>query len=289
MKKNLLLFLLTMFSFNAIHAEITWTLSYDGTLAISGTDMPDYQSRAEIPWSEDWDNVKKIVIENGVTCIGRDAFVSCRYATSVTIPNTVTSIGYEAFSGCSSLTSITIPESVTSIGYGAFSDCSGLISIDIPNSVTSIGAYAFSGCSGLTSFTIPSSVTRIEERTFFGCSSITSIIIPESVTSIGEMQFKGGALSSITNYATTPQEIEGHTFNDYDNVILYVLPGYKAVYEAANYWSRFTIVEDLTTGIDAVEGSATISEDKIFSISGQQLDKAAKGMNIINGKKVLLK
>ena len=266
MRKLFLLIVLTVGSFSAIHAEIAWTLSDDGTLTISGTDMPDYQSRAEIPWSEDWDNVKKIVIEDGVTCIGRDAFVSCRYATSVTIPNTVISIGYEAFSGCSGLTSIVIP-----------------------NSVTSIGAYAFSGCSGLTSFTIPSSVTRIEERTFFGCSSITSIIIPESVTSIGEMQFKGGALSSITNYATTPQEIEGHTFNDYDNVILHVLPGYKAVYEAANYWSRFTIVEDFTTGIDAVEGSAAISEDKIFSISGQQLDKAAKGMNIINGKKVLLK
>ena len=289
MKKNLLLFLLTMFSFNAIHAEITWTLSDDGTLTISGTDMPDYQSRADIPWSEDLDKVKKIVIEDGVTSVGRNAFVSCRYATSVTIPNSVTSIGYEAFSGCSSLTSVSIPESVTSIVYGAFSDCSGLTSIVVPNSVTSIGAYAFSGCSGLTSFTIPNSVTRIEERTFLGCSSITSIIIPESVTSIGEMQFKGGALSSITNYATTPQEIEGHTFNDYDNVILHVLPGCKAVYEAANYWSRFTIVEDLTTGIDAVEGSATISDDKIFSIYGQRLDKAAKGMNIINGKKVLVK
>ena len=266
MRKLFLLIVLTVGSFSAIHAEIAWTLSDDGTLTISGTDMPDYQSRAEIPWSEDWDNVKKIVIEDGVTCIGRDAFVSCRYATSVTIPNTVTSIGYEAFSGCSSLTSITIPESVTSIGYGAFSDCSGLTSIVIPNSVTSIGAYAFSGCSSLTSFTIPNSVTRIEE-----------------------MQFKGGALSSITNYATTPQEIEGHTFNDYDNVILHVLPGYKAVYEAANYWGRFTIVEDLTTGIDIVEGSAMISDDKIFSISGQRLDKAAKGVNIINGKKVLMK
>ena len=284
-----MLIVLTVGSFSAIHAEITWNLSDDGTLTISGTDMPDYQSRADIPWSEDWDNVKKIVIEDGVTCIGRDAFVSCRYATSVIIPNSVTSIGYEAFSGCSSLTSITIPESVTSIGYGAFSDCSGLTSIVIPNSVTSIGAYAFYGCSGLTSFTIPNSVTRIEERTFFGCSSITSIIIPESVTSIGEMQFKGGVLSSITNYATTPQEIEGHTFNDYDNVILHVLPGYKAVYEAANYWSRFTIVEDLTTGIDIVEGPAMISDDKIFSISGQRLYKAAKGVNIINGKKVLVK
>jgi hypothetical protein len=109
------------------------------------------------------------------------------------------------------------------------------------------------------------------------------------VTSIGKMQFKGGALSSITNYATTPQEIDDHTFNAGDYVILHVLPGCKAVYEAANGWCLFTIVEDLTTGIDAVEGSAMMSDDKIFSISGQQLDKAARGVNIINGKKVLVK
>ena len=42
MKKKLLLVLLTMLSFNAIHAEITWKLSDDGTLTISGTDMPNY-------------------------------------------------------------------------------------------------------------------------------------------------------------------------------------------------------------------------------------------------------
>ena len=43
MRKNILLLLFTLFSFSAIHAEITSTLSDDGTLTISGTgDMPDF-------------------------------------------------------------------------------------------------------------------------------------------------------------------------------------------------------------------------------------------------------
>ncbi len=68
-----------------------------------------------------------------------------------------------------------------------------------------------------------------------------------------------------------------------------MLPGCKAKYEAADVWKNFTIVEDATTGIDAVERTSTLSTDKIFSISGQQLDKTKKGVNIINGKKILVK
>ena len=43
MRKYLLLIFFALFSFSAIHAEIEWTLSDDGTLTISGTDMPDYR------------------------------------------------------------------------------------------------------------------------------------------------------------------------------------------------------------------------------------------------------
>ena len=41
----------------------------------------------------------------------------------VVIPEGVTSIGSEAFRGCSGLTSVTIPKSVTSIGKRAFYSC----------------------------------------------------------------------------------------------------------------------------------------------------------------------
>ena len=140
MKKILLLFLCVI-SLNAIHAKVTWTLSGDGTLTISGTgDMEDS------PWLSQSDEIKKVVIKDGVTSIGGGAFDGCSGLTSLTIPNSVTSIGYHAFSYCSGLTSLTIPNSVTSIGERAFDGCSGLTSVTIPNSVTSIGESAFRNC-----------------------------------------------------------------------------------------------------------------------------------------------
>ena len=194
MRKTLLLLILTLFSFSAIHAQITSTLSDDGTLTISGTgNMPDFSinvnNRTTAPWDSQRDKIKTVVIKDGVTSIGKYAFFWCSGLTSITIPNSVTSIGEHAFANCSGLTSITIPNSVTSIGDGAFSGCSGLTSITIPNSVTSIGNGAFLGCSGLTSITIPNSVKSIGNQTFWLCSGLTSITIPNSVTSIGNETF----------------------------------------------------------------------------------------------------
>ena len=219
MKKSLLLILLSIFSFTTIHAEITWTLSDDGTLTISGTDMPDYEY-CGAPWYSKLKNIKEVVIENGVTSIGNRAFYECSGLTSVTIPNSVTSIGVGAFQECSGLTSVTIPNSVTSIEVGAFSGCSGLTSLTIPNSVTSIGIDAFYGCSSLTSVTIGmknignsvfsgisslktvtilDGVESIGVSAFTGCSGLTSLTIPNSVTWIGESAFSGcSGLTSLT-------------------------------------------------------------------------------------------
>lgn len=126
---------------------------------------------------------RDVVIPDGVTSIGEDAFRNCGTLTSVVIPEGVTSIGWHAFSGCSSLTSITIPEGVTGIGWCAFSGCSSLTSITIPEGVTSIGGRAFSYCSSLTSITIPESVTGIDSDGFFRAL--------RSVTMLGEISADG--------------------------------------------------------------------------------------------------
>ena len=187
-----------------VEDNLTWKLYADGTLTISGTGaMKDYDydsNRSPVYRNSD---VKKVVIEDGVTSIGSYAFQNCRSLTNITIPNSVTSIENSAFEWCSSLSSVTIPDSVTSIGEVAFYNCSDLTSITIPDSVTSIGKWAFFGC-GLTSITIPDSVTSIEESVFESCSSLTSITIPDSVTSIGSSAFFN--CQSLTNI-TIPDSV----------------------------------------------------------------------------------
>ena len=203
--------------------NLTWVLTKDGTLTISGSGaMRDFYTHYI------WPNllVTTVILDFGVTSIGRSAFRNCSNLTSVTIPEGVMSIGSGAFDGCSSLTSVTIPKSVTkieggtfhgctklesvtlpegllSIGYysgdGAFEDCTSLKNIEIPDSVTSIGGSAFAGCSSLTSVNIPDSVTVIGNSAFDGCSSLTSVTIPEGVTSIGSQTFHGcSSLTSVT-------------------------------------------------------------------------------------------
>ena len=182
-----------------VEDNLTWKLYEDGTLNISGTGaMKDYNDDDNPSPAYKNSNVKKIVIEKGVTSVGESAFENCSSLTSVMIPDSVISIGTSAFHSCNRLTSITLPDSVTSIGNFAFEWCSGLSSITLSNNITSIGDFAFHGCP-LTSITIPDSVTSIGEMAFHSCSNLTSITIPDSVTSIGYNAFENcSSLTSIT-------------------------------------------------------------------------------------------
>ena len=92
-------------------------------------------------WMNDYSvysNITNVVICDGVTDIGDDAFRDCSNLTDVSIGNSVTTIGCSSFRGCSSLTSVDLPDSVTTIGGCAFYDCSSLTNVDLPDSVTTI-------------------------------------------------------------------------------------------------------------------------------------------------------
>lgn len=175
--------------------NLTWVLTDDGILTISGTgDM-----NSGFDGFNEKSQIKAVVIEEGVTSICNQAFQFCSNLTSVTIPGTVKSIGNSAFWWCSNLVSVTIGSGVETIVQNAFQNCSGLTSIVIPDSVTSIGSNAFSGCSSLSSVTIGSGVRSIGDAAFSNCSSLASIILPEGVTSIGSKLFENcSSLTSVT-------------------------------------------------------------------------------------------
>ena len=75
----------------------SWKLDADGVLTITGAGpMADYGAYG--PWDiAHLTDIKKVVVQKGVTAIGSYAFASLERVTSVTIPEGVTSIGRSAF------------------------------------------------------------------------------------------------------------------------------------------------------------------------------------------------
>ena len=182
--------------------NLTWVLTVDGTLTISGSgEMEDYsQSTALITtahWGTYWEQITTVVMESGVTGIGEYAFCCCKNLTNVAIPEGVVSISEAAFNGCSSLISVTIPEGVTVIGEYAFSWCSSLTSVTIPEGVTRIDRAAFRNCEGLTSVTIPESVTSIGYDAFYNCGHLSNVYYGSSNAKWSKISI-GSGNSSLT-------------------------------------------------------------------------------------------
>lgn len=100
--------------------NLTWKLSENGMLSIYGNGRMDDYKGTKTPWN--LQDVKGVVIENGVTTIGRNAFM-----------------------GCNGLKEIQLPETVEVLGEGAFAD-SGLKMVTIPVSMRRIEENVFSGC-----------------------------------------------------------------------------------------------------------------------------------------------
>lgn len=175
----------------------TWEFDYS-TLTISGTGaMEDYGFYDEAPWYEYMYYINRVVIQKGITSIGKNAFWDCEYLTGATIPEGVESIGDDAFSICGRLRRITIPDGVTHIGRNAFWNCVRLVDITLPESATSIGEGAFEGCDAIENIALPSGMTSIAARTFSGCRALKNIVIPDGVTSIGERAFSSCGLTDI--------------------------------------------------------------------------------------------
>ena len=96
--------------------NLTWSLSSNGTLTINGTGGMGYQT----PWMSYRDSIKSLVVEKGVTTVGRSAFSGCDQLTSATLPTSLTEIGQSAFLGCFNLEKICLPDTLNAIGDNAF-------------------------------------------------------------------------------------------------------------------------------------------------------------------------
>lgn len=184
--------------------NLTWSLQ-NGTLTISGTGaMPSYiYDVNSAPWVSWSTAITTVIINDGVTNIGRSAFYECTGLTSVAIPDSVTNIGASAFCECTGLKSVTLGSGLTHIEESAFAGCSSLTQISIPDNGVNIAEAAFDRC-GLTSVTIPGSTVLPDadpqsvEGAFSNCPNLANVTIQDGVSSIGIYAFMNSGLTSIT-------------------------------------------------------------------------------------------
>lgn len=200
--------------------QVNWTLASDGTLTISGSGaMDNYKMEAyppsdniEAPWYGNRKTITRIVVEDGVTSLGRCAFWDCTNANEVLLSDSVTDLGYKSFKGCTRLTSMRIPANVKYIGICVFGNCRYLREVIIPDGVKEIGSSAFYGCSSLRELAIPLSVTEIGSSAFRDCSSLREMVIPDGVTKIQSSLFQGCSNLQYVVIPSAVTKIESYAF-----------------------------------------------------------------------------
>ena len=134
-------------SSGSLTGTISWTLTDDGGLTLTGTGAtPDYELWGDGKSPFSWDGtIKSITVGEGITHLGGRIFHSCEGVTSITLPNSLQSIGDRAFYN-NGITSVSIPGGVTAIGESAFCYCEGLKEVYVWNSSTAVGEFAFDHC-----------------------------------------------------------------------------------------------------------------------------------------------
>ena len=127
--------------------NLTWRYDPEtGVLTIEGEgNMWDYDSLKLMPWFQYAGNIKKIVLSNGVTSIGKNAFACCA-VEEVEFPETLKTIGARAFYQCEKLTKVDLSKTqVTTVAQEAFSGCKDLKTeeVKLPETAKSVAANAF--------------------------------------------------------------------------------------------------------------------------------------------------
>lgn len=123
----------------------------DGTvMTICGTgDMDSYSAREMPPWVAYDHFITKLIIEDGVTSIGANAFSQFDSITELVIPDSVTVIRSMGFKDCTNLRTVSLSKNLTHIWDFVFDSCVSLTELHVPKSVTVINADAFGGSAGL--------------------------------------------------------------------------------------------------------------------------------------------
>ncbi len=160
--------------------SVRWALGPDGVLTVTGTgDMwnYEYEDWGSVPWFSVRERILRVVIGQGVTSVGDEAFRQCPNLVNVTIADTVTYLGVCSFFANEGLTEFVMPDSVTVLGEFCLQGCPNLASIRLSANLETLKGCAISMCPSLTDIRLPESITAIAEGNFdLGCPLLVAVV-----------------------------------------------------------------------------------------------------------------
>ena len=193
-------------------SNVTWVLTTDGTLILSGTGaVAAYDSRKDTPWGDYNYQILQLEVQKGITSVsglcscyklrevslpeglislGKLTFMDCWELQEIRLPKSLKTLGEGTFASCFALTEIELPEGLKTVGEGFLYHCISLTSVVIPASVTEMGDRPFSGDWALKTVEIKGNVPRLSNYSFHECDALQEVLITGSVGTIGDDAFK---------------------------------------------------------------------------------------------------
>ena len=178
--------------------------------------------------------LNKVVLNEGVQRIGRNAFSYCESLEYITLPSTVAEIDNYAFQHCTKLKEIILNIGLKRIGTSALYNCTQLKEVVFHDGLERIGSGAFDSCKSLESITFPSTLTEIGKQAFVNCINLRKVQLHEGLAKIGVEAFNNcESLQSIT-LPSTLEHISDWAFNGCRNLNEVVLnDGIEMIKEGA--------------------------------------------------------
>ncbi|MFO7867901.1 MAG: leucine-rich repeat protein [Bacteroidales bacterium] len=217
-------------------------------------------------------SLKTIYLPDGLEYMESNAFNYCTSLKYIRIPGTLKEIPAFAFNNCLALETLIIEEGVTKIFASAFSNCRLLNKLQLASTIEYIGFSAFVDIGNVGTLSLPDSLHTINASAFLlydeHDSYISSLIIPKKVDSISPLAFSNQrGLENIYAYPFIPIPITTNdaVFENLDktNCTLFVPYGSKAMYDTAEVWKDFAVINEfdiITVSESDIEVSAAETE-----------------------------
>lgn len=209
------------------------SVSYDDSLKVLtiDSDIGDFTETDVRPWDSYIDEVRSIVVSEGVTSLGDRSFRGCVSVVSISLPSTLVHLGMFAFGDCTSLMDLDVASSglkadadafhnagTSSVGVNVtysddvseatrlFHGTEKVASVDLAN-VIRIADRAFYGLVH-TEFSSMSNVRYFGDLALYGCTGIGSLVLGKGLTHLGEDAFLDcSSLNDITFSASLCEDL----------------------------------------------------------------------------------